>query len=443
MPQTRCTQSRPIGALRLAGAVLLALASAGRASSGFPPPEEREERMLAFFEQYAELRPGEVEAALCLADEANELELWQHADLLYREVLLQDRRNEPAHRALWHLADGRPLEAISEAYARTRELLPEDFRELETRRYVVFSDADPKWTREQAERLERAYDRFIHFAHRLDLRPLPLRHKLVAVVFSDIEDFRPFARQDGLIMEAAAGYYSPPADRLVFFHVESLENVARIRESLQTQYDELEAARRAARRQSSLGYRDEGRAMRRAVDQQLEQATSRESQLNDFARRQSIVVTVHEAIHQLMFHTYVQSPHVEHPAWLSEGLATTFETDNPKAAFGPLREFSRRRDGFTRLLEQDRLLPLRRLVTIDHATLQSNPAVADVLYDQSYAFVTWLCRNRKLQLQDFIHRLNELPAGNVTGEKHLEVFEAAFGDVDRLERIWLRVERNR
>ena len=298
--------------------------------------------------------------------------------------------------------------------------------------------------RKQGKRLERAYDRFIRFARALDLRPQPIEHRLVAVVFSRIEDFSRFAARDGTPKgQKIAGYYSPAADRLVFYYVESDENVAEARERLEQLQSEIDSIRRAARRTGRTGRRDEAREISHGLDQKERQHNDQMERLNRFATQQSITVTIHEAIHQLMFHSRVQSPHVQHPLWLSEGLATAFETDAPESQFGPLREFQMRRQGFYQVLDNGGLLPLRELMTLDHQGLRGRPGKVNVLYHQSYALVTWICRERKLQLAEYLRRLNGLPPGRPSAETHLKVVEAAFGDIDRLEKIWLRHENAR
>ncbi len=155
--------------------------------------------------------------------------------------------------------------------------------------------------------------------------------------------------------------------------------------------------------------------------------------MNLLAEQQSVSVTVHEAIHQLMFHTGVQAPTVRQPPWLSEGLATVFETDRVSGRFGPGEEYGPRRRRFWMLLDEGRLLPLRELITQTSASPD--------LYDQSYALVTWMCRSRRAQLRVYLRRLNALPKSPRSQEEIVGLFESAFGDIDRLEARWLRHER--
>ena len=118
---------------------------------------------------------------------------------------------------------GRPsagdLQSNSDMYQQTRELLPQRFLDYETRRFIVISDAAPGWSRQQAALLERTYHQFNRFARRLDVKPLPLRHKLVCVLFRNRKEFNAFAAaHDHLNLHSwNLGYYSQRNDRIVLF----------------------------------------------------------------------------------------------------------------------------------------------------------------------------------------------------------------------------------
>jgi len=436
---------RPI-LLLLVGAWVLAIAPGRTVLAGEPPADPpaagRDALRETYIQRFLDLPAGDDEAAMELAAWAIEEGLLDEADDVYRMILDDDPDHEGAYHELWHLSRARPRPKESKPYEVARAALGESFVEYETTRYVVLSDADPKWVRVQAERLERTYDRFIRFANGLGLRAQPLRHKLVAVVFGQQRDFAAFGRKDGNTRTGRiAGYYSPVEDRLVFYHVESEQNVAAARADLETMYAEADATRQASRRARNTGRREEGREMQRELDAQLEHLSEQERRLNDFARERSIAVTVHEAIHQLMFHTSVQARHVHHPAWLTEGLATAFETDAPRSPFGPGEEFAPRREGFWNLLDNDRLMPLRALVRVDQGGLSRNPGHVAAVYLQGYALVTWMSRYRRAELRDYLRKLNAAGSGAIPPDRHEALFEEVFGDIDRLEEAWLRHEK--
>jgi hypothetical protein len=415
-----------------------------RAPSAASEAEAAARARAEFDARLATLSVKRLDEAIALASWAADRGLLDRADALYRAILREDPTHEVAYHALKFLSESRPLAKESDAYALARAAVPERFEEYETRRYVILSDADPRWVRTQCQRLERACSRFARFATELELRALPLRHKLVAVVFDHRADFLAFARTDGNAASARlAGYYSLADDRLVFYHVESNENIMDARADLEALHAEAEAIRRRSRRARSTGDRTEANEMRRDLERRLSHLDERERRINFFAYQRSVSVTIHEAIHQLMFHTGVQSPYVEHPMWLTEGLATAFETDTPEAPFGPSREYAPRREAFWSLLDEDRLVPLESLLTMKSGRVMQTAQLSDAMYHQGYALVSWMARHRRLELRRYLEALNALPPGRPSPDVHAALFAEHFGDVDALEESWLRHERGR
>ncbi|MHC4220152.1 MAG: DUF1570 domain-containing protein, partial [Planctomycetota bacterium] len=218
----------------------------------------------------------------------------------------------------------RRLKTESDVYRRTQKLLPDRFGQYETRRFIVLSDAKPGWTRQQSQLLERTYHQFHRYTRRIGIEPRPLRHKLVCVLFQEYDDYRQFAKaHDDVTSDWISGYYSPRHDRIVFYNIETNPDYARVR----------------------------------GADGPWAEAAVARGRLSEEFDAASIATTVHEAIHQLTFHTRIQSAQIQNPLWISEGLATAFETDRPDEAFGPDHEYSMRRDQFDRLLADGDLIP--------------------------------------------------------------------------------------
>ena len=310
---------------------------------------------------------------------------------------------------------GRPsagdLQSNSDMYQQTRELLPQRFLDYETRRFIVISDAAPGWSRQQAALLERTYHQFNRFARRLNVKPLPLRHKLLCVLFQEHDDYRRFARtRDGVTADWISGYYSPKNDRIVFYNIETNPDFA---EAIQVS----ESAERIAKVE---GHTPAARGL-----------------LREEYKKAATATVVHEAVHQLSFHTRIQSPQIQNPLWLSEGLATAFETDRPNRSFGPDRKYDLREEQFTDILEEGKLIPLRELVTYSNMPDNEDDTIAAV-YHQSYSLVSWMCRFRKAELGEFLDALRSEHSGRPSARRQLQIFEKAFGEVDAVEKAWLR-----
>ncbi len=350
---------------------------------------------------------------------------------------------DEAYDAPPRLAADRKLSADSDAYRAARNLLPQRFIDLQTTRFVVISDANRDWTRHQAELLERTYHQFERFTRRLQLRRMPLRHKLVCVLFERRDDYQRFAKgHDSVTADWITGYYSPKQDRVVFYNLQSSTVTTRTRGTVEPTTAQMLALDRHDAPARPLSQPTETEIIRPTRRRDRRPADSAPSRINDRSVKAATATTVHEAIHQLAFHTRVESPWIQNPLWISEGLATAFETDRPNEAFGPDHDYAPRREQFQKLMRNDQLLALRELVKYTRMPDDSDKTVKTI-YHQSYALVTWMNRFRKTQLRAYLKALRSEPPGRPTADRHLELFELAFGDVDRLERAWLRYELDR
>jgi len=338
--------------------------------------------------------------------------------------------------------DDRRLPVESEPLRRAEATLPQRFVRHETARFVALSDGGTAWTRQQLERFERAHHQFEKFLRRLGLPEPRLRHKLVAVLFERHEDFLDFAREvDGVEDRWVKGYYIPGQDRLVGYDVDSDGSVVEARERLASQRREIDAADRRDRTRQARSGRIDPNA-RGAIERARSLQGIGEEEVLLSVRRQVVSTMIHEAMHQLLFHTGVQNPGVAPPFWLAEGLAVGFETDRPGEAFGPDIDYAPRREVFERLLLEDRLIDLDVFVRFEQMP-DRREGTARVFYHQGAALLSYLYRERPTELGRYLRSLQQEPPGRPGPDRQLELFEAAFGEVDRLERSWLRWELSR
>ena len=69
------------------------------------------------------------------------------AERLYRALLARDPSHREAYDGLLRLSSRRPLPVESRRYTLGRRLLPSGFREFVSKRFVVLSNANGRWTR--------------------------------------------------------------------------------------------------------------------------------------------------------------------------------------------------------------------------------------------------------------------------------------------------------
>lgn len=142
----------------------------------------------------------------------------------------------------------------------------------------------------------------------------------------------------------------------------------------------------------------------------------------------------HELAHQLAFNSGLQTRGVMYPIWVSEGLATNFESNDTTRA-----ELARLNTARARCLVETfaagELIPLREFVAqtrVPPGTRESRQH-----YAQSWGLFRFLLTERPEQLQAYLHRTARLRVGRRDSAVLLREFTAAFGTPDVLERAWM------
>jgi hypothetical protein len=334
------------------------------------------------------------------------------------------------------LADGSgaPLAAQSEVLAATQALVPK-MQLTETDHFVLLSDAPQESTRSIAGLLEGTFRAFQQNCLRLGVRPEPLKHKLVAVMFREKGDYSVFARtRDGMEQTWAAGYYNPGADRLVLFDGLSDEKVQKALGQLQAQ--NLRVQREAAA--AGVQPLDAGGAGGQVARAQREIDAQRR-RIAATANAGFLGTVSHEAAHQLFFHCDVQRRGMPYPLWLAEGIATAFEAENASDRdLGFQSANPGRQQTFREAMREDRLVPLQALVMADGMPTDGADAAIRDFYAQAWAFTAWLARNRTREFTQYLEALRSGAFSLPT--RRVEMFESIFGPIDSVERCWLRDE---
>lgn len=329
-----------------------------------------------------------------------------------------------------------PIVSDSEALERTQKVVPQLSR-TESEHYVLLSDAPLEDAQHVTRLLEATLRSFYANCQAMRLPAHPPRHKLVAVLFREKSDFAAFAKsQDGMQQSWAAGYYSPTVDRLVMFDAMSGDSVKQAMGQLKNNEERVTRQARGA----GAGALDAGGTAGQAARIQQQIAAQKHEITSDVADSFAGTVT-HEAAHQLFFHSGVQKRGIMYPLWLAEGLATGFEASGPTdAELGFQSDNPKRRSAMAEAVSGDRLIPLRVLVSKDRYVSGSNSAEGELrdFYGQSCIFTMWLARSRPTELRLYLEALKN--GAYAVPSKREENFEAIFGPIESLERVWLRAE---
>lgn len=208
----------------------------------------------------------------------------QRLELVQPDAVLE-RRTLPA-------PDGDEPPAARELGKRILAELPDGFDMLVTRHYVVCFDTSRAYAQWCASLFERLHATFLNYWKKSGLEVETPREPLVVVIFAERKRYEAFAARDlGAASDRVVGYYDMLDNRITTFDL--------------TGSDQL--ARQPAATPSRAG---------------LEILSSPEAA--------SLVSTlVHEASHQMAFNCGLHRRLAPVPVWLSEGVATFFETPDP------------------------------------------------------------------------------------------------------------------
>jgi hypothetical protein len=304
--------------------------------------------------------------------------------------------------------------------------------------FLIVSDADQQWTQARAALLQRAAHQFNRFATRLGFQLTPSEEPLVAVLIHDHDRYTRFAkRHDDVEAGWIAGYYASLSNRIVFYNDETGPMAEAAQDRLK-EYDTLLVQAKSMAADARREHRAEVAATLETRAGELASRLSTERQrIATVTKVNGQAKAVHEAVHLLAFNLGLQARDRQYPFWLTEGLATNFETERPSNAFGPDHEFDPRRRDFDAIKDTGRLLPLEVLVQMLNVP-GDDEATADVMYAQSWSLFRYLFRYRKADLAEFFRDFLREPPGRLGQKRQLELFQARFGDIAALERTWLK-----
>lgn len=409
--------------------ILLALTALGLSVLG--PAAQAQPGTLAVVEERAGSSRASAAALLTQADAATKDKDFARADALYRKAWqdpMQRRRAATSLTAL-HKTPGFKLTTDSDAIKTALAQLGPGFTRHETGHFVILSNCDLRWTQARGELLERTRSQFNRVADRLALDAVPPRNKLLCILINSRDAYLAFATtHDKLKAMWIAGYYSTRSNRIVFYNDTTGPEYEAARRELDRARADVKDARDKAAKAERDGNPGLAQRLNAAADDLESRIKSEDGRLSDLATDASTAKTIHEAIHLLAFNSGVQSADRDYPFWLSEGLAIAFETENPKAAFGPDRSSSRTRlERYKQLLAEGKIKPLSELITITDAS-NCDAAAAEALYCQSSAFFSYLYGKNAPAIGRYIRAINDGAPGRVSDSQQLALFVSSFGD---------------
>jgi hypothetical protein len=283
-------------------------------------------------------------------------------------------------------------------------IMPPGARSIQTDHFVVCYNTTDVYARWNANLYERMYHGMRRFWKEKGVEVHDPRFPMVALLFSTREEYLEYAKKDFQGAENTLGYYTQTTNRLATFDLTGIEGM--IPPGTRIQREEL-----------------------------ITEIFSRPQ-----AERQ-VATILHEACHQIAFNTGLQRRLGDYPLWVSEGIATFFESPDFNSSSGwggtgkvnrynltNLRRYAPQRpdDSLAKLLSDDQLL--RQGETATQA------------YAESWGMTFFLIKRRPKQYVEYLKLLQDRPLGQKADSKQrLAEFKQCFGDdLEKINKEFVR-----
>lgn len=303
-------------------------------------------------------------------------------------------------------------EVLFEHFGRQRQAekvlkeLPEGFSEFSTRHYLIVHNASSAYARWCGSLLERLYAAFTNYWNRRGLDLSSPEYPLVVLLFSNRAAYEHYAAADGIPVQNVAAYYNFETNRVAMYDLTGIE--------------------------SAGGVQGRGRSSE-AINRILSQPRV----------ERAVATAVHEATHQIAFNCGLTRRFSDVPLWVSEGMAVYFESPDLNSSTGwrTIGNINRERLARFRAYQQRR--PADSLITLisDDERLRDPRRALDA-YAESWALTYFLMRRQTREYRDYLKALSEKPFLSKDDAKtRIRDFEAAFGDIDVLDQVFLKYAR--
>jgi hypothetical protein len=147
----------------------------------------------------------------------------------------------------------------------------------------------------------------------------------------------------------------------------------------------------------------------------------------------------HETVHQLSYSSGLLRPGVLYPIWVSEGLATNFESGISSS--GEFRSEYRPRTGrLADAFQRGRLLPLKEFISLVRFRPDEGYDLRDV-YAQADGLFRFLLMRRPEQLRNYLASLSQLEPGSRSSDELHTEFVQSFGSIEKAETDWTNFVR--
>jgi hypothetical protein len=267
--------------------------------------------------------------------------------------------------------------------------LPPGFDLLVTKHYCICFDTSRAYAQWCAALFERLHDAFTNFWKQSGLEMSPPPRPLLVVIFADRQRYEAFAARDlGAAADRVVGYYNLMTNRVTTFDLTGSAGLPR------------PAGQAAARAGLEILGSPEASGM--------------------------VATLVHEATHQMAFNGGLHQRLAPVPLWLSEGVATYFETPDLSSDRGWKGIGNVNPTRLERFLATPSAGKLEQIVLGDEPFRRPDEALD--AYSRAWALTFFLAQTRKAAFVGYLRTISRKePLADDSPEERLRDFKAAFG----------------
>ncbi|MBN1589481.1 MAG: DUF1570 domain-containing protein [Pirellulales bacterium] len=281
--------------------------------------------------------------------------------------------------------------------------LPPGFTSHQTVHYLVLHNSSRTYARWCGALFERLYMAFSNYWKRKGFALPEPEFPLVAVVFADRASYERFAQSElGQAAGSILGYYNLQTNRMTMCDL------------------------------TGVSAATPGQRIRSAA--WINEILSRPESL------MMVATIVHEATHQIAYNRGMHARFGDCPLWFSEGLAVYFESPDLSSDKGwrGIGEVNHMR--LARFAQYSRRRPGNSLATlISKDDRFRNSATAMDAYAEAWALTYFLIRKRSGDYLKYLTQISQKkPFVWDSPETRLNEFQAVFGDLEELDREFLR-----
>jgi hypothetical protein len=267
--------------------------------------------------------------------------------------------------------------------------LPPGFDLLVTKHYCICFDTSRAYAQWCGALFERLHDAFANFWRQAGIEMSPPPRPLLVVIFADRQRYEAFAARDlGAAADRVVGYYNLMTNRVTTFDLTGSAGLPR------------PAGQAAARAGLEILSSPEASGM--------------------------VATLVHEATHQMAFNGGLHQRLAPVPLWLSEGVATYFETPDLASDRGWKGIGNVNTSRLERFLANNRAGTLEQIVLGDEPFRRPDEALD--AYSRAWALTFFLTQTRKAAFVGYLRTISRKePLADDSEEERLRDFKTAFG----------------